>query len=503
MLAGMASRLSVQIPVRPGTAPDKRFTANSPFFEFRPVESPKNQRFDGSALPAFRQKLWDTSRPMEIILIVPLIVLAGVFAMAEIALVSVRKPRLQQWADQGNSGAQTALDLANKPEIFLATVQMGMTLIGIFAGAFGERTLSLRIESSLNGIPSVAPYGHVISLVAVVGAVTYVTLIIGELVPKQIALHSPERFASALAKPMMALSRVGAPLVSILNASARMVLRVFRVRPSKEPLVTEEEIKVIMEQGAEAGLLEESEHQTVRRLFRLSDRAVRSLMKPRHDIVWLDADAPAEQTMQQVVASTHSRFPVARGSLDNIVGIAKEKDLLACCVGGKSMNVIEAAQPPLFVPGAIPAFRLLELFKKSQTHVALVVDEYGDVEGLVTINDFFEDLVGEVASADMPQERHAVQRADGSWLIDGKMLVHDFKELLNLGKLPGEDQSSYLTLGGLVMMQVGRVPVTGDSFEAAGLRFEVVDMDGKRVDKVLVQPRPSSDVGNRETRGPG
>ena len=194
---------------------------------------------------------------MEIVLIVPLIVLAGVFAMAEIALVSVRKPRLQQWADQGNTGAQVALDLANKPETFLATVQMGMTLIGIFAGAFGERTLSIRIESYLNGIPSLAPYGHAISLVTVVGAVTYVTLIIGELVPKQIALRSPERFASALAKPMMALSRVGAPIVTILNASASVVLRVFRIRPSEEPLVTEEEIKVIMEQGAEAGLIEE------------------------------------------------------------------------------------------------------------------------------------------------------------------------------------------------------------------------------------------------------
>jgi len=429
---------------------------------------------------------------MEVILILPLIVLAGVFAMAEIALVSVRKPRLQQWAAQGNMRAQVALDLANKPEIFLATVQMGMTLIGIFAGAFGERTLSLRIESYLNGIPPLAPYGHLISLVAVVGAVTYVTLIIGELVPKQIALHSPERFASALATPMMAFSRVGAPIVTILNKSASFVLRAFHIRPSAEPLVTEEEIKVIMEQGAEAGLIEKAEHETVRRLFRLSDRAVTALMKPRHDIVWLDADAPQELTMKRVVASSHSRFPVARGSLDNIVGIAKEKDLLAGCMSGKPLNLIEAAQPPLFVPGAIPAFRLLELFKKSRTHVALVIDEYGDVEGLVTINDFFEDLVGEVASADMPQERHAVQRPDGSWLIDGKMLVHDLKELLSLGTLPGEEQSSYLTLGGFVMMRIGRIPVTGDTFDAVGLRFEVVDMDGKRVDKVLVQPLPPS-----------
>ena len=287
---------------------------------------------------------------------------------------------------------------------------------------------------------------------------------------------------------MMALSRVSAPIVTILNKSASVVVRLLRIRPSEEPLVTEEEIKVIMEQGAEAGLIEEAEHETVRRLFRLSDRAVMALMIPRHDIVWLDADAPTEQTMKQVVASSHSRFPVARSSLDDVVGMVKEKDLLACCMGGRPLNLVDAAQPPLFVPGAIPAFRLLELFKKSRTHIALVVDEYGDVEGLVTINDFFEDLVGEVAAADMPQERRAVRRADGSWLIDGKMPVHDFKELLNLGKLPGEDRGSYLTLGGFVMMQIGRIPVSADSFEAEGIRFEVVDMDGKRVDKVLVQP---------------
>ena len=355
--------------------------------------------------------------------------------MAEIALVSVRKPRLQRWADRGNSSARVALDLANKPETFLATVQMGMTLVGVFAGAFGERALSLRIESYLAGFPRLAP------------------------------------------------------LVTIPNASATTVLRAFHIRPSEEPLVTEEEITVIMEQGAEAGLLEESEHETVRRLFRLSDRAVIALMKPRHHIVWLARRGRAGGTDDETGGCIIAFALSGRArSLDNVVGMVKEKDLLASSLTGRTINLTEAAQPPLFVPGAIPAFRLLEMFKKSQTHVALVVDEYGDVEGLVTINDFFEDLVGDVASADEPQERHAVQRPDGSWFIDGKMLVHDFKELLNLGKLPGEERGSYLTVGGFVMMQIGRVPVTGDCFEAAGFRFEVADMDGRRVDKVLVQP---------------
>jgi putative hemolysin len=438
---------------------------------------------------------------MDIILLVPLIALGGLFAMAELALVSVRKPRLQQWADQGNGNARVALDLANKPETFLATAQIGMTLVGILAGAVGERSLALRIQSYLDGIPWLAPYGHVISLAIVVGAVTYVALIIGELVPKQIALRRPERFACALARPMMALSLVSAPIVTILNRSAGLVLRAFRIRPSDEPLVTEEEIKVIMEQGAEAGIIEHAEHDMVRRLFRLSDRAVMALMKPRHDIVSLDVDAPGEQTMTAVVRSPHSRFPVVRGSLDDVVGIVKEKDLLACCMSGKPLNLAEVARPPLFVPGAIPAFRLLEMFKRSQTHIALVVDEYGDVEGLVTINDFFEDLVGEVASADTPHERDATQRADGSWVIDGKMLVHDVKELLQLGRLPGEERGRYVTFGGFVMTRVGRIPVVADRFTEGGFEFEVTEMDGKRVGKVLVRP-PGTAALTTRTAGP-
>ena len=418
-------------------------------------------------------------------------------------MVSVRKPRLQQSANQGDTRAQVALDLANSPETFLATVQMGTTLIGIFAGAFGERTLAIRIESYLNSIPRLAPYGHAIYHYRRRCHRVRLTHN-GELVPKQIALRRPEQSYSQ--RPCEADE-------GTLSSGRAHCDRLEQIRQhgpacvphpaSKEPLVTEEEIKVIMEQGAEAGLIEKAEHETVRRLFRLSDRAVMALIKPRHDIVWLDADAPTEQTMKLVAASSHSRFPVARSSLDDIVGMVKEKDLLACCMSGRPLNLTDVAQPALFVPGAIPAFRLLEMFKKSRTHIALVVDEYGDVEGLVTINDFFEDLVGEVASADEPQERHAMQRPDGSWLIDGEMPVHDFKELLNLGKLPGEERGSYLTLGGFIMVQIGHIPVVNDSFEAEGVRFEVVGMEGKRVDKVLVQPLPSPGSENKEGPDPG
>jgi putative hemolysin len=427
---------------------------------------------------------------MEIIIIFLLIVLNGVFAMAEIALVSVRKPRLQQWSDGGNTSAHVALDLANKPETFLSTTQLGMTLIGILMGAFGERTLSGRIEAQLNRIPTLAPYGQTLSLVFVVVVITYFLLVIGELVPKRLALHSPERLASILAKPMNVVSRLGSPFVHILSDSTNAVLSLLRIRPSEEPPVTEEEIKVMMEQGAEAGVIEETEHEMVSRLFRLSDRAVVALMKPRRDIVCLDIDDPIEENMKKVAASLHSRFPVVQGSLDHVIGIIQENDLLKCCLAGQQPNLKNVVRPPLFVPAAVPAFRLLEMFKASHTHIALVVDEYGDVQGLVTLNDFFEDLVGEVASADTPQERYAVQRGDGSWLVDGKMIVHDFKELMNVARLPGEESGSYQTVGGFVMMQLGRIPAASDTFEALGLRFEVVDMDENRVDKVLVQRVP-------------
>ena len=426
---------------------------------------------------------------MEIIIIFLLIMLNGSFSMAEMSLVSVRKPRLQQWADGGSSGAQAALDLAEKPESFLSITQLGMTLIGILTGALGEQALGERLELYLKGIPHFAPYGPALAMGFVVVVITYVSVVIGELVPKRLALHSPERLASALAKPMSVISRVGRPFVRLLNASTNAILRLLRIRPSEEPPVTEEEIKLIMQQGAEAGVIEQTEHEIVNRLFRLNDRTVEALMKPRREIVSLDLDAPITENMEKVAVSSHSRFPVIQGSLDRVIGIVHEHELLKSCLAGKPPDLKDTARPPLFVPAAVPAFRLLEMFKAWQTHIALVVDEYGSVEGLVTINDFFEDLVGEVASAPMSQKRHAVQRPDGSWVVDGKMTVHDFKELMNLAKLPGEERRGYHTLGGFVMVQIGRVPVAADTFEAQGLRFEVVDMDGNRVDKVLVQSK--------------
>src|SRR2546425_4406644 len=351
----------------------------------------------------------------------------------------------------------------------------------------------------LETIPRLAAYRESLAFGIVVVAITYVSLVIGELLPKRLALHNPERIASAIAGFMNFLSRACAPVAAVVSGSTSAIIGAFGLRPSEEPPVTEEEIKVMMEQGAEAGVFEEAEHDIVKSIFKLGDRAVSALMKPRREVVWLDLDDPFEETKKKLASSLYSRFPVGQGSLDNTLGIVQTKDLLTRCLAGVRIDLKENLRPPLFVPEGLPALKLLEMFKKSRTHMALVVDEYGGVEGLVTLNDILEDLVGDVASVDMPQERMIVQRPDGSWLIDGKLLIDDLKEALKIPKLPEEESGSYQTLGGLVMLQVGRVPVTGDTFEAAGHRFEVVDMDGKRVDKVLVTRLPEKKEDEEES----
>ena len=427
-----------------------------------------------------------------IIVILLLIIISGVFVTAEMALISARKPRLQQMADEGYSGARTALDLASNPDRFLSTTQIGITLVGILMGAYGERTLTNRLAPQLEQITSLAPYSETVAFAIVVVLMAYLTLVLGELVPKRLGLHNPERIASSMARVMNFLSRLGAPVVRLLGGSTSLVLKAFRLKPSEEPPVTQEEITVMMEQGTEAGVFEEAEHDIVKSIFKLSDRAVSALMKPRREVVWLDIDDPWEEAQKKIALSLYSRFPVAQSSLDNVLGIVQAKDLLTRCLAGGRMDLKLNLRPPLFVPEGVPALKLLEMFKKSRTHMALVVDEYGGVEGLVTLNDILEDLVGDVASVDMPEEKQIVKRADGSWLIDGKIAVDDLKELLDVPKLPDEDSGSYHTLGGLVMLQMGRVPVSGDVFETDGYRFEVVDMDAKRVDKVLVSRLPAA-----------
>lgn len=423
---------------------------------------------------------------LEVLFILLLVMANGVFALSEMAVVSARKARLQQRAQEGDPGAQVALELANAPGRFLSTIQIGITLVGVLAGALGGATIARALATWLNRLHIIAPYSEAISIGLVVLAITYLSLVIGELVPKRLALSNPERVASAIAPPMRTLSRIVAPLTHILGLSTEAVLRVLGMRASAEPPVTEEEIKLMIEQGTRVGIFEPSEQEMIKRVFRLGDRRVSALMTPRPEIVWLDADDPLEKTRRRIAASHHSCFPVAHDDLDNVLGLALAKDLLSQCLSGQPIDLTTALCPALFVPEGMPAFGVLERFKETRSHIALVIDEYGGVQGLVTANDVLEAIVGDIPLTDEEAEPEIVQREDGSWLADGMLLIDELKEFLEIEELPDEEE--YQTLGGLVMMFLGRVPSAGDHFELVGLRFEVVDMDGHRVDKVLIAP---------------
>jgi putative hemolysin len=430
-----------------------------------------------------------SSITFEILVILILIIANGVFAMSEMAVVSARKARLQEIAERGDVKARAALELANSPNRFLSTVQVGITLIGIMAGAFGGATLSTKLAGAIDQIPLLAPYSQAIGFGVVVLTITYLSLIVGELVPKRLALKSPEKIAANIAVPMRWVSAIAYPVVHLLTTSTEAVLRLLGANePSDEPLVTEEEIKVLVRQGAEAGTFEAAEQDMVERVFRLGDQRVSSLMTPRLDIVWLDLNDSAEMNRQKMIESRHSRFPVCQDTADNVLGVAHVTDMLVQSLSGQPLDLPAILRQPLFIPEGTHALKVLELFKQFSTHIALVVDEYGVLQGVVTLNDVMEVIIGDVPFADQPHESPAIQREDGSWLLDGMLPIDKFKEILTIEELPGEERGNYQTLGGFVITQLGRIPTSTDHFEWEGVRFEVMDMDGNRVDKVMVVP---------------
>ncbi|MFN6561468.1 MAG: hemolysin family protein [Nostoc sp. ChiSLP01] len=429
-----------------------------------------------------------SSITFEILIILVLIIANGVFSMSEMAIVSARKVRLQQLANQGDAKARVALKLAESPNNFLSTIQVGISLIGILTGAFGGATIANRLAVYVRLVPVLAPYSEPVSFGIVVLIITYLSLIIGELVPKRLALNNPEGIAAFVAIPMRALSAIASPMVHLLSASTDMVLRLLGVTQSTEPQVTEEEIKILIEQGTEAGTFEEAEQDMVERVFRLGDRPVSYLMTPRPDIVWLDLDDTAEENRQKMVESAYSRYPVCQGGLDNVLGVIPVTDLLARSFRGEQLDLTVGLRQPVFVPESTRGLKVLELFKQTVTHMALVVDEYGVIQGLVTLNDIMSEIVGDVPSTDGQDQPQAVQREDGSWLLDGMLPVEEFLELFEMEEWESEERGSYQTLGGFVITHLGRIPTAADHFEWEGMRIEVMDMDGNRVDKVLVVP---------------
>ena len=430
----------------------------------------------------------------EVIIIGALIILNGILAMSEAALVASRKTKLQQYANEGDASSKTALKLTSDPNIFLSTIQIGITLIGILSGAVGGATISEQLTLEFSKIPAIRPYSEALALGIVVMVITILSLWLGELVPKRMALHNPERIARVVAGPMLFISKVFSPIVKILSRATDFVLKVFDVKASNEPPITEEEFQVLLDQGTQAGVFEESEQDMVEGVFSLGDQRVYSIMTPRTEIVWLDIEDSIEEIRTKIAESQFSRFPVRQDTLDVILGIVKTRDLLVPSLGGEPIKLKDLLKPAYFIPETMLASKALEIFREKSTDILLVIDEFGGLQGLLTINDIIEEIVGAMEL----EEPQATQRQDGSWLLDGMLEVDEFKEIFKLSALPHEDE--YETLSGFVMMSLGRVPQTADHFEWHGYNFEVIDMDGRRVDKVLVTTLPQSPL-TQEHRG--
>lgn len=424
----------------------------------------------------------------EILLVFVLLIINGIFSMSELSVVSARKIRLKQSAEKGSKGAQTALQLAESPNNFLSTVQIGITLVGILSGAFGGATIARELAAQIDKVPVLAAQSAAISFTIVVGVITYFSIIIGELIPKSIALNAPEKIASLVSRPMKLLSTVASPIVWMLSAPTSFVLRLFKVHAVVEPPVSDEEIKGLIDAGTKAGVFEESEQDLIESIIHLDDRRVVSLMTPRTKIVWLDTEDAPEKIKEELINSQFSRLPVCRGSLDSIVGYASAKSLLAHLLKESEINLQTILKQPLFVPETVTTLEVLEQFKRAHTHFAVVIDEFGGVEGLVTMHDVLEAIVG-----DLPTGQHSlskegmVLREDGSWLLGGQTSVIDLKEVLDLKEFPVEERDRYHTLAGFVMTHLGKVPHKGDAFEWHGFAFQVEAMEHNRVDKVLIK----------------
>jgi putative hemolysin len=423
----------------------------------------------------------------QILILILLILTNGLFSLAEMAVVSARKARLQQRAEEGSQGAKTALALAVHPTRFLSTVQIGITLIGILSGTLGGATLAENLSALLAQNPVLEPYSAAIGVGIVVTIITYFSLVIGELVPKRLALGNAERIAVLVAPFMQFVATLARPIVSLLSSSTDLTLRLLGSKPGGEPAVTEEEVKILIDQGRESGVFEDVEQEMVERVFRLSDRTADSLMTHRSEMVWLDVEDPLEENINKMITTGHSSFVVCKGNVDQVIGVLRAKDLLKEYAAHGSIGIPASLQMPPFVPEGMNALEVVGRLRQDRSPVALVVDEYGTIDGMVSLTDVLEAIIGDIPALDTDGEPEAVQREDGSWLLDGMMPVDELQMLLDLDELP-DDSNEYDTLGGFLMTQLERVPTVGDTVDWHDLRFEVMDMDGHRVDKVLVMP---------------
>jgi putative hemolysin len=429
----------------------------------------------------------------DLVIVLLLILANGVFSMAEFALVSARKVLLRTRAGEGDRGAKAALELAEDPNRFLSTVQVGITLIGILAGAFAGTRIAAYLTPVFLSIPALAPYAEGLSIAIVVLGITFVTMVLGELVPKRIGLHRPVEISSFLGRPMRFLSWLASPVVWLVSGTTDLILRILGIPPAERPAVTEEEIRSMLEEGRRAGILEAAEQDMMEAVFRFGDRRVEALMTPRPEIVALDLDAPPAENWEKISSGGHTWYPVYRSSLDTIAGVITVRDLLSQMMAGKQPDLASILREPLYVPEGRPSLTVLELLRTSQSHLALVTDEYGTISGLLTFHDIVEAILGTIPAAGQGREPDIVKRDDGSYLIEGILPLEDLKERFGLGPFPEEGEGYYRTIAGFLVYSLGHIPDPGEHVTWNGYRFEVVDMDGKRVDKVLlVRPPPAT-----------
>lgn len=433
---------------------------------------------------------------LEILLIFVLLLANGVFAMAEIAVVAARKARLKTMADEGRSGSKLALKLATSPGRFLSTVQVGITLVGVLASAFGGARIAGHLSEPIKAIPFLAPHADDLALFIVVGLLTFLSVIIGELVPKRLALNNPEGIASALARPMTGLLVLAGPLVNLLNRTSDFLMALLGVRKAAESSVSEEEVRVLIDEGLSAGIFKKAEKEMVEGVFELDEQTAGDLMTPRARMIWLSLDDPDEENWRRIAGSGHSHFPVYQDTRENVVGMISVKSLWANLSLAGRVELRALVTPPLYVPSAMPAGKLIEEFKKSGKHIALVVDEFGSLEGLVTLNDVMMAIVGHLPEREQRHDPKAVLRPDGSWLVDAMLDIDETKKALGIDEdLPGEDENRYSTLGGFLLAQFGHIPLEGEKVRWDRFEFEVLDMDRQRIDKVLVvavAPKPEA-----------
>jgi putative hemolysin len=436
---------------------------------------------------------------VDILIILGLILLNGVFAMSELAVVSSKRMRLEKLSENGSRGARAALHLADSPSRFLSTVQVGITLIGIFNGAFGEASLVEKLTPTVATVPLLGNYAREIALGIVVVAITFASIVLGELVPKRIAMQHPEVVATLIAAPMQFLSRIMGPFVRVLSVTTEFILRLLGLHKLKNNTVTEEEITGMLKEGADAGMFEKTEHEIVTRALRFDDVRIAALMTPRADLEFIDLNDTVEQNLAKIADSPYSRFPVYQGDKTQVIGIVHAGDLFEQVIKGKSLsniNIAAVTKPPLYMPESVSAMDLLESLKKNRSEIALVVDEYGEIEGMVTLSDVMGALVGDVSIVDDDkQDADAVQREDGSWLIDGGISFDRFRDIFNTDvRFPEESAGTYHTLAGFVLTQLGHIPKASEHFEWNGYRFEVVDMDRNRIDRLMVAALPAEPV---------